>query len=350
MEVMQGAHSGRWVWDILSGPAAGNHNFVLRGVHLMASEKYNIVKERMDGGEVILLDGAISTEIEKRGVVMDRLTWSGMGSKTGSETLLEVHKDYIRAGADVITTNTFSSARHSLATAGHGEETREINALAVALARQAVEEAGEGKTVLVAGSISPFGAYTEIAGFETPPLEVLKDSYREQAEILAEEGVDLLLLEMLRDVERASVIVEAALSTGIPVWSGFSSQVEENGSVMALGDYTPGGSVVFGEMFEGLMGLGGDMGIVMHSEVEHIAPTLEVMGKKWDGPLGAYAHSGHWNRPNWDFDSVISPENYLEAARGWVAAGARLIGGCCGIGPDHIRLLNENLSQVPTAS
>ena len=80
----------------------------------MASAAYDIVKERLDGGEVVLLDGAISTEIEKRGVPMDQLVWSGLGSKIGSETLLGVHKDYIRAGADVITTNTFSSARHSL--------------------------------------------------------------------------------------------------------------------------------------------------------------------------------------------------------------------------------------------
>ena len=90
----------------------------------MASANYDGVKKRLDGGEVVLLDGAISTEIEKRGVQMDRLAWSGLGSKVGSETLLEVHKDYIRAGADVITTNTFSSARHSLAAAGHGEATR----------------------------------------------------------------------------------------------------------------------------------------------------------------------------------------------------------------------------------
>ena len=64
----------------------------------MASAAYDIVKERLDGGEVLLLDGAISTEIEKRGVPMDQLVWSGLGSKIGSETLLEVHKDYIRAG------------------------------------------------------------------------------------------------------------------------------------------------------------------------------------------------------------------------------------------------------------
>ena len=109
----------------------------------MASAAYDIVKERLDGGEVVLLDGAISTEIEKRGVPMDQLVWSGMGSKIGSETLLGVHKDYIRAGADVITTNTFSSARHSLKVAGHGELTREVNAAAVALAKQAVEEVSE---------------------------------------------------------------------------------------------------------------------------------------------------------------------------------------------------------------
>lgn len=313
----------------------------------MASENYKIVKERLDRGEIVLLDGAISTEIERRGVAMDQLTWSGMGSKTGSETLLEVHKDYIRSGADVITTNTFSSARHSLATTGHGENTREVNALSVTLARQAVEEGSDGRTVLVAGSISPFGAYTEIAGFESPPLDVLRDSYREQAEILAEEGVDLLLLEMLRDVERASIIVEAALSTGIPVWSGFSSQVEVGKPVMALGEYSSGDNIVFEEMLESVMALGGDMAVVMHSEVEYIEPTLEVMRKKWDGPLGAYAHSGYWARPNWNFDAVISPENYLETAKSWVEAGARLIGGCCGTGPEHIRLLYENLARVP---
>lgn len=311
----------------------------------MPSENYTRMMKRLDGGELILLDGAISTEIEKRGVPMDQLAWSGLGSKIGSDILLEVHKDYIRAGSDVITTNTFSSSRHSLKAAGQGEATREINALAVSLARQAIEESSEDRTVLVAGSISPFGAYTEIAGFENPPLDAIRDSYREQAEILAEEGVDLILLEMLRDVERASIIVEAALETGIPVWSGFSSVVEEGQPVMALGEYSAGDAVAFKDMMEGIMSLGGDIAMVMHSEVEHIGPTLEVMKRNWRGPLGAYAHSGYWARPNWNFDALISPEGYLEAAKGWVDAGARLIGGRCGIGPEHISLLNENLSR-----
>ena len=316
----------------------------------MASVGYQSVKERLDRGEVVLLDGAISTEIQRRGVPMDELAWSGLGSKIGSETLLEVHKDYIRAGAEVITTNTFSSARHSLTAAGQGEATREINAMAVTLAKQAVDEASEGRTVLVAGSISPFGAYTEILGHESPPIDLLKDSYREQAEILAEEGVDLLLLEMLRDVERAGVIVEAALATGIPVWSGLSSMVEPGKPVMALSEYSTVEGVTFEEVLDAVTALGGDMVIVMHSEVEYIVPSLEVMKEKWEAPLGAYAHSGHWSRPDWNFDAVISPDDYLREAEGWVEAGARLIGGCCGIGPEHIRLLSENLTRAPSSN
>ena len=165
---------------------------------------------------------------------------------------------------------------------------------------------------------------------------------------MAEEGVDLLLLEMLRDVERAGVIVEAALATGIPVWSGFSSEVKPGKPVMPLGEYAIADGATFEEMLGSVMALGGDMAIVMHSEVEYIAPTLEVMKEKWDGPIGAYAHSGYWSRPNWNFDAVISPDDYLREAEGWVEAGARLIGGCCGIGPEHIRLLSENLMKVPS--
>ena len=123
--------------------------------------------------------------------------------------------------------------------------------------------------------------------------------------------------------------------------------VEEGKPIMALGEYATGDAVVFEDMLERVMALGGDMAIVMHSEVEYIKPTLGVMKDKGYGALGAYAHSGTWDRPNWNFESVISPGDYLEAARGWVDSGARLIGGCCGVGPEHIRLLSENVSRGP---
>jgi S-methylmethionine-dependent homocysteine/selenocysteine methylase len=90
---------------------------------------------------------------------------------------------------------------------------------------------------------------------------------------------------------------------------------------------------------------GGSLVTVMHTEACDVTAALEVVKRVWTGPLGAYGHSGRFVMPHWQFNDVISPDDYLAHARTWVAAGARLIGGCCGIGPAHIRLLKDQLRQ-----
>jgi S-methylmethionine-dependent homocysteine/selenocysteine methylase len=89
----------------------------------------------------------------------------------------------------------------------------------------------------------------------------------------------------------------------------------------------------------------------MHTLTEDIAPALEIVHQHWAGPMGAYAHSGQWIDPNWQFVDMISPAAYLSVAQQWVEMGAQIIGGCCGIGPEYIRLLKERLpkSRPPTA-
>src|SRR5215207_815215 len=110
------------------------------------------LQRRLDGGETVLLDGAMGTELERRGVPMDAVAWDA-ALLTHPATVREVHEDFIRAGADVITTNTFATARHVLEPAGMGERFRELNARAVALAKEARENAADG-AVFIAGSIS----------------------------------------------------------------------------------------------------------------------------------------------------------------------------------------------------
>ena len=78
---------------------------------------------------------------------------------------------------------------------------------------------------------------------------------------------------------------------------------------------------------------------VMHSRVPFAAPALDIVRRHWAGPTLAYPHSGFFKMPEWQFVDLIAPEDYLREARGWVDRGARLIGGCCGIGPAHIRCL-----------
>jgi S-methylmethionine-dependent homocysteine/selenocysteine methylase len=294
------------------------------------------LQARLDQGKLIILDGATGTELQRRGVPMHGFAWSAAALDTHPETVRAVHEDYIRAGADVIITNSFSTARHVLEPAGLGDRVRALNQRAVALAQAAREYAANGRLIAIAGSISSFRA----AGVPAAQVEA---NYREQAEVLAEAGVDLLALEMMYSVEQAAPAIRAALTTGLPTWLGFSCRVAGDGTVQLLD-----GSPFAAGLSQSLallahLPLGGTAVMVMHTLTEDIAPALDIVRKHWSGPIGVYAHSGKWIDPNWQFVDLISPEDYLTLAQQWVEIGAQMIGGCCGIGPAYIRLLKKRL-------
>ena len=83
--------------------------------------------------------------------------------------------------------------------------------------------------------------------------------------------------------------------------------------------------------------------------VHDTGPALSELKDLWDGPMFAYAESGHFVPPSWKFEDIISPQDYLDYARQWIEQGVQIIGGCCGIGPEHIRVLRENLAVMPLA-
>ena len=298
---------------------------------------YQDLRARLDRGEVIILDGATGTELQSRGVPMDGFAWSAAALDTHPGTVRAVHEDYIRAGADVIITNTFATARHVLEPAGLGARVRALNERAVALAREARENAAGGRPVAVAGSISSFRTRVTPAGR-------LEGSYLEQAELLAEAGVDLIALEMMGDFEQAAPAIRAAAASGLPVWAGFSCLLGDDGVVRAYDD-SPF-STVLAEDLALLADLPPDdvAVTVMHTLTDDTAPALEIVRRHWSGVTGAYAHSGRWVDPEWEFDDSISPDHYLRTAQRWVEMGAQIIGGCCAIGPEYIRLLRERLT------
>ncbi|MFQ5741604.1 MAG: homocysteine S-methyltransferase family protein [Acidobacteriota bacterium] len=174
-------------------------------------------KETLDGGNVLLIDGGMGTELQRRGVPMDQVAWSGAAVLTHPDTVRETHEDYIRAGAQVIITNTFGSTRQMLEPAGYGDQVESVLRGAVKLARQARDNVA-GHTVAVAGSIS-----TEPPGFDrdaflSPDKEL--EAYREAAGLLADAGVDLIALEMIVETVHASLALEAALEAKLPLWLG----------------------------------------------------------------------------------------------------------------------------------
>jgi S-methylmethionine-dependent homocysteine/selenocysteine methylase len=289
-------------------------------------------------GDVILLDGGTGTELERRGVPMDRQAWSATANLTHPDLVRGVHEDYIRAGADVVITNTFATARCHLEAAGLGERVAEVNRRAVELAREARDRAAGHRDVWVAGSMSTMAPGSDPA--RRPSVARLSEMLREQADVLARAGVDLIVLEMMRDVDYAAGAVDAARATGLPVWVGFSCRQAADGAVRMFSGFQ---DLLFEEIIAPVMAHGGSLLAVMHSEVRDTGPALEVAKRCWRGPLAAYPESGYFTMPNWQFVDVIAPDDFVAHAVDWLRQGVQVLGGCCGTGPEHIRLLRDRL-------
>ena len=297
------------------------------------------LQQRLESGAAVLLDGGTGTELEKRGVPMNDAAWCAMALATHPGVVRDVHEEYIRAGAEVVITNTFPAAKHVLEESGVGDRFRELNARAAELAKEARENAAEGP-VYVAGSISTFPPRLDHA--YDPGERQARDNYAEQAEVLAGAGVDLVVLEMMRDVEQTEYAIEAATATGLPVWVGFSCRRAEDGTLVLWG-----GHDTLADALERVSLRGVSLVSIMHTQTEETVPALREVREHWDGPVGAYPHYGEFVMPNWQFIDRISPEDFASEAQEWLYAGAQVIGGCCGTGPEHIRALKELLLRSP---
>ena len=309
------------------------------------------ITDALENNELILLDGGISTEIQQRGVSMDSEAWSALAARTHPDVVQAVHEDYIRAGAQIITANTYSTARHVLESIGCGDETRAINTEAVRVATAARDNAATGPT-WIAGSMSSFPPFNSSHDITTSTAAAA--NYQELAETLAEAGVDLIITEMMRDFENAPMVIKAALSVGLPVWIGYSACCPgDETRVQSYPWRRAGGTIVthnFEELVKVIVPLGGDAAGIMHSQVEDTGPALEVLAQYWPGPKLAYAETGCLVPPDWTFQEACSPDDYVLACENWLTDHSiQIVGGCCGTGPEHIRRLRERLPrQLPS--
>ena len=299
------------------------------------------ISHRFADPRPIILDGATSTELERRGVPMDHEAWSGLAALSHPDLLRDLHADYLRAGAEVIIANTYSAAPHHLAAAGVGERAREINVRSVELALEARDAAADGPA-WVAGSLSLMAPGFNSANRLAPAEHA--EQLRVQASWLAGAGVDLLALEMLRDVEWSTAALEAALSVGLPVWAGFSCVADATGALVAqpmrgaVAEPVP-----FEEALRAVTGRGEALVGIMHSEIEDTDPGLECARRVCEAPLGAWPNSGHFEPPHWQFHDMATPDEFAAAAARWVEDGVKVVGGCCGLGPEHVRAAAERL-------
>jgi homocysteine S-methyltransferase len=267
---------------------------------------------------------------------MSSSTWCAEANVTHPAVVREVHADYIEAGADIIIANTFATSALLFNALGRDDELLEIDRAAVAIAR----DAAKGHAVAVAGSMSTMrpvvaGSDRTSRQKEWPEAEARR-LFRRKAENLAAAGVDLIMMEMMRDTDYSVWASEAALATRLPVWIGISVE-RHGGKLTGFGREDQD----FEAVARVLAALKPEVISIMHTSPNDTDEAIDVLRKYWKGPIGAYPESGYFKMPEWTFVDIIPPEELVAKSRTWKQKGVTAFGGCCGLGPEHIKALAE---------
>jgi methionine synthase I (cobalamin-dependent) len=291
-------------------------------------------REALAQGHTLVTDGGTGAELQRRGVPVHPVCWNAAAALEHPRELVDVHVDFIRAGAEIVTTNTFATNRYVLAAAGLADRFTQINSAAVAAARRA--RAVTGAAVAIAGSMSCLPPAYDTRLY--PDTQSARDSYVELAETLAALGVDLLVLEMMQDTEHAALALAAAQSTGLPVWLGVSCRLTEGTDDLVGFDFP---DRRFAEVLERLLPFAPDVVQIMHTPVGAVPAALACLRQQWSGCIGVAPELGSFDPVTRTRSAAFGPETFAELADGWIADGVNVVGGCCGAGPAHILALAE---------
>jgi homocysteine S-methyltransferase len=297
--------------------------------------------KRLTQRRPVLLDGATGTELNRRGVSTDLPLWSARALLEAPDVLRQIHLDYVRAGAEVLTANTFRTHRRTLARAGLGDQALALTLHAVGLAREAAQAAEPGARCYVAGSLAPLeDCYSPEL---VPPQAECEREHGEMARYLASAGVDVLLVETMNTIREAQAAVRAARATGLPVLA----------SVVCRSDHRLFSGETVTDAVHALaeLGVAGLLVNCTPSTTIHI-PFAELRAAAMHLTarvplLGLYANIGHTDDiTGWTNTEDVAPLEYAQLASSWLAQGANLVGGCCGTTPSHIAALRVIFNQI----
>jgi S-methylmethionine-dependent homocysteine/selenocysteine methylase len=293
---------------------------------------------------VTVLDGGMGQELLRRTSATPTSLWSADVMLRHPEAVVDVHRDYIDAGAHVITLNAYSATRCRLDHRGRGDDYEPLQQLAVELAHRARREAGADDTVRIAGCLSPYewSYRPELA----PPFDELVPYYAETVELQAD-GVELFIAETMASADEAAAAAVAACASGLPVWVAWT--LSDDGS----GRLRSGETVADAAATLRHRGASVDALLVNCSLPESIDAALADLRRAGDDAgvrIGAYANGFRAIDPGFTSESTVEvldrrtdldPAGYLRWVERWVEAGASIVGGCCEIGPAHIRAIAD---------
>lgn len=274
----------------------------------------------------LLLDGATGTELTRRGVTTTLPEWSASALETHPEVIQAIHLDYLHAGADIITTNTFRTHARNI-----GNNAAVWTQRAVAIGRAAIEESR--RQAWLAGSVAPLeDCYSPHL---TPDATTCQREQRQMVENLA--GVDVLLIETMNTIHEAQAAAQAAHDMQIPFMVSFVLDEHFNllsGETLhaAVDTIAPLEPVAL---------------LVNCIPVRHIDAALQHLATLTTIPIGAYGNMGTPDDVvGWAASHEVSPTEHAHEAVDWLAHGAQIIGSCCGSTPEHIAALRQLIDKL----
>jgi homocysteine S-methyltransferase len=297
---------------------------------------------------VVILDGGLATALEARGHVLETDLWNARLLVDDPEEIGAVHRAFLDAGADCISTASYQASHAGYAPLGYGEQ--EVDGLllrSVSLAAEAVEafwsepanRAGRIRP-LVAASVGPYGAYladgSEYDGRYGVGDEVLRAFHQRRFELFANSGADLIACETIPSLSEGAVLCRLFDETPSAVgWISFSCR--DGGH---LWDGTPIETAVdHCTRGRGVVGVG-----VNCTAPQHVAELIDRMRRRTDLPVVIYPNSGEgWNSEDHSWTGSSTTEPWGDAAAGWVSSGATCVGGCCRVGPDAIAAVRSRV-------
>jgi len=289
-----------------------------------------------DDPRFTLLDGAMGAELRSRGVnIRDYKSslWSALACVETPDAVVQLHRDYIESGADVITVNNYAMTPPLLAREGLEEQLEPMTAQAIDCALRGRDAAS--REARIAGSLAPLDTT-----FDASLVGSYDDNLARYRRIVAALGehVDLYLCETLSMAQEARAAAVAAQETGRPFMVSWT--IDRDGNALRGGDS-------FADAIAAVSELNPEAMLFNCTSCNAISAALPRLRQLTDLPIGGYANPTFdepaGGEPEYEVSEPISPEQYAVVAQGWAEHGATVVGGCCGTNPDYIAALRRTL-------
>ena len=284
----------------------------------------------------LIMDGAMGTELMRRGIELPLPLWSSMSNINQYDQVMNIHKDYIDAGSHILTTNTFRTTPRTFIKAGYSQnESKIISEQCCNMAIKAAKHAVKKKNTLIAGSVAPLEDCYEPLHF--PGKEIAKKEFQLIIKRIIRNGVDILLFETMGNYDEIESVLQVSNDIDIPRW--LSIVLKNKNSILDGTELTKVVELANKNKI--------DMVLINCTPINIISDALDIFLGYRKGKWGIYPNAGeHMPTKDGKFVSKLDDESFCRTIQDYITLGASVVGSCCGSTPNTVRKISNMIQKL----